>query len=161
MTLGPKEGLALLNGTQFSTANALAGLFEAENLYRTALVTGAMGWDSYRELQNPAIRALLPKVICEDDADAQAVFPDKMAGKVTVTARGQTFSKFITDPKGEPENFLTEAELRAKFAGLTDAVLTAPQAAKLADVVLGVHLAADVSALLRAAVPLAEVKLAG
>jgi histidine ammonia-lyase len=30
LTLGPKEGLALLNGTQFSTANALAGLFEAE-----------------------------------------------------------------------------------------------------------------------------------
>ena len=27
LTLGPKEGLALLNGTQFSTANALAGLF--------------------------------------------------------------------------------------------------------------------------------------
>ena len=30
LVLGPKEGLALLNGTQFSTANALAGLFEAE-----------------------------------------------------------------------------------------------------------------------------------
>ena len=141
--------------------NVVDGQFSGPFALSTALVTGAMGWDSYRELQNPAIRALLPKVICEDDADAQAVFPDKMAGKVTVTARGQTFSKFITDPKGEPENFLTEAELRAKFAGLTDAVLTAPQAAKLADVVLGVHLAADVSALLRAAVPLAEVKLAG
>ena len=32
--LGPKEGLALLNGTQFSTAHALAGLFEAERLFR-------------------------------------------------------------------------------------------------------------------------------
>ncbi len=32
LTLGPKEGLALLNGTQFSTAYALAGLFEAERL---------------------------------------------------------------------------------------------------------------------------------
>ena len=30
LALGPKEGLALLNGTQFSTAYALAGLFEAE-----------------------------------------------------------------------------------------------------------------------------------
>ena len=35
VALGPKEGLALLNGTQFSTAYALAGLFEAGNLFRT------------------------------------------------------------------------------------------------------------------------------
>ena len=44
--LGPKEGLALLNGTQFSTANALAGLFEAELLFRSALVTGALSTDA-------------------------------------------------------------------------------------------------------------------
>ncbi len=37
IVLGPKEGLALLNGTQFSTACALAGLFEAESLLRAAL----------------------------------------------------------------------------------------------------------------------------
>ncbi len=34
--LGPKEGLALLNGTQFSTAFALAGLFEAEVVFQSA-----------------------------------------------------------------------------------------------------------------------------
>ena len=32
LALRPKEGLALLNGTQFSTAHALVGLFEAETL---------------------------------------------------------------------------------------------------------------------------------
>src|SRR3546814_8171101 len=42
LTLGPKEGLALLNGTQFSCSYALAGLFEAEALFRAALVTGAL-----------------------------------------------------------------------------------------------------------------------
>lgn len=42
LVLGPKEGLALLNGTQFSTACALAGLFEAETAFRTALVAGAL-----------------------------------------------------------------------------------------------------------------------
>src|SRR5438105_3360942 len=39
LVLGAKEGLALLNGTQFSTAYALAGLFEAETLFGSALVT--------------------------------------------------------------------------------------------------------------------------
>ena len=39
LALGPKEGLALLNGTQFSTAYALAALFEAERLFQSALVT--------------------------------------------------------------------------------------------------------------------------
>lgn len=42
ITLAPKEGLALLNGTQASTALALEGLFGAEDLYSTAIVCGAM-----------------------------------------------------------------------------------------------------------------------
>ncbi|AJQ95222.1 histidine ammonia-lyase [Gynuella sunshinyii] len=40
--LAPKEGLALLNGTQASTAFALEGLFEAEDLFATAVTCGAM-----------------------------------------------------------------------------------------------------------------------
>ena len=46
LTLGPKEGLALLNGTQFSTANALAGLFRTERLFQSALVTGALSTEA-------------------------------------------------------------------------------------------------------------------
>ena len=53
LILGPKEGLALLNGTQFSTAYALAGLLEAENLFRTALVTGALATDGARGSDTP------------------------------------------------------------------------------------------------------------
>ena len=40
--LGPKEGLALLNGTQVSTALALAAVFGAERVLAAALVAGAM-----------------------------------------------------------------------------------------------------------------------
>ena len=53
LTLGPKEGLALLNGTQFSTAYALAGLFDAERLFRTALVTGALATEAARGSDTP------------------------------------------------------------------------------------------------------------
>lgn len=53
VTLGPKEGLALLNGTQFSTANALAGLFEAERLFQSALLTGALATDAAKGSDAP------------------------------------------------------------------------------------------------------------
>jgi histidine ammonia-lyase len=53
VVLGPKEGLALLNGTQFSTAYALAGLFEAEALFQAALVTGALATDAAKGSDAP------------------------------------------------------------------------------------------------------------
>jgi histidine ammonia-lyase len=53
VTLGAKEGLALLNGTQFSTAYALAALFEAEVLYQSALVAGALSTDAARGSDAP------------------------------------------------------------------------------------------------------------
>ncbi|MCO5062917.1 MAG: histidine ammonia-lyase [Rhizobiaceae bacterium] len=53
LTLGAKEGLALLNGTQFSTAYALAGLFEAETLFQSALVAGALSTDAARGSDAP------------------------------------------------------------------------------------------------------------
>jgi histidine ammonia-lyase len=46
IALDAKEGLALINGTQFSTAYALAGLFAAHRLACTALVTGALSVDA-------------------------------------------------------------------------------------------------------------------
>jgi histidine ammonia-lyase len=44
--LGPKEGLAFINGTQFSTAWALVGLFGAWNAAQSALVTSALSTDA-------------------------------------------------------------------------------------------------------------------
>lgn len=53
LALGPKEGLALLNGTQFSNAYALAALFETETLFQSALVTGALSTDAARGSDAP------------------------------------------------------------------------------------------------------------
>lgn len=58
VTLGAKEGLALINGTQFSTAHALAGLFGAWAAARAALVTSAMSTDAIMGSTAP----LLPEI---------------------------------------------------------------------------------------------------
>lgn len=46
LQLGPKEGLALLNGTQVSTALALAGLLQAEDLLAASIVIGSMSLEA-------------------------------------------------------------------------------------------------------------------
>jgi histidine ammonia-lyase len=51
--LRAKEGLALINGTQVSTALALAGLFGAEDLLAAALVAGAMSVDALKGSDAP------------------------------------------------------------------------------------------------------------
>lgn len=53
LTLGAKEGLALLNGTQYSTAYALAGLFEIETVFQAALVTGALSVEAAKGSDTP------------------------------------------------------------------------------------------------------------
>ena len=53
LELGPKEGLALLNGTQFSAANALVALFGAQRLLQSALVTGALSTEAAKGSDTP------------------------------------------------------------------------------------------------------------
>jgi len=53
IALGPKEGLALLNGTQASTAFALEGLFATENLFAAAMVTGSLSVEAALASRRP------------------------------------------------------------------------------------------------------------
>jgi len=51
--LHAKEGLALINGTQVSTALALAGLFGAEDVFAAAVIAGAMSVDALKGSDSP------------------------------------------------------------------------------------------------------------
>ena len=53
IVLGPKEGLALLNGTQCSTALALAGLFAAEAAFAAGVAAGALSVDALKGSDAP------------------------------------------------------------------------------------------------------------
>lgn len=46
--LAPKEGIALVNGTQVSTSLALTGLFAIEDLFAAAILSGALSVDAVR-----------------------------------------------------------------------------------------------------------------
>ncbi len=53
LALGAKEGLALINGTQVSTALALDGLFGAERVFEAAVISGALSLDAARGSDGP------------------------------------------------------------------------------------------------------------
>ncbi len=56
--LAPKEGLALLNGTQVSTAIAFAAVFRTENILSAALMAGAMSSDAIKGSDTPFDRRI-------------------------------------------------------------------------------------------------------
>lgn len=165
VTLGlPRAGVMLVGEPAANKAdprNVVDGQFSGPFVVAAALATGAMGWDSYRLRQDGMIRALLPKIRSEFDPAMEAEFPANMSARVTVRARGEDHVRTVVVPKGEPSNFLSEPELRAKFAGLADAVLGADRAAILADAVLAIDRTPDVASLVRLAAPLMPVRLAG
>lgn len=153
VTLGISRAGMLLVGEpadrKADPQNIVDGQFSGPFVVATALSTGQMGWDSYALLQDPGIKRLMQRVRCENDPEIEAEFPANMSGKLTVRARGETFIRKVIVPKGEPENFLTESELRSKFSGLADAVLGKEAAGRLADAIGRLDRLNDVSPLLR------------
>nr|WP_294522207.1 MmgE/PrpD family protein [uncultured Rhodopila sp.] len=159
-----KSGMLLIGAPadkKRNPQNVVDGQFSGPFVIAAALATGAMGWDSYQLLADATVRGLLPKIECVFDPEIEAEFPTNMSGKLTIAARGRTFEQTVVVPKGEPGNFLSEAELRGKFAGLTGAVLGAERSAALADAVLAIDTTANISSLMRRAAPLMAARLAG
>ncbi len=165
VTLGlPRSGMMLIGQPADKKAdpqNVVDGQFSGPFVIACALATGAMGWDSYQLLHDATVRGLLARITCEQDPEIETEFPANMSGKITIAARGQQFVRKVVVPKGEPTNFLTEAELRAKFSGLAEAVLGPERTARLASEVLAIEHLGDVASLMRLAAPLMAARLAG
>lgn len=165
VTVGlPAKGMLLIGAPhekKVEPRNVVDGQFSGPFVVAVALATGQMGWDSYRLLDDPAVRALARKVRCVQDPEIEAEFPANMSGKVTIRTKTGEVARKVVVPKGEPDNFLTDQELAAKFHGLVDRVMGAERAAALAAAVLGLGQAADVAGLMRLATPVPAMRLAG
>ena len=80
LVLRPKEGLALLNGTQVSTALGLAGLFAAERAMAAAFVAGALSLDACLGSDTPFDARIQAVRGHPGQADAAAVYRALLAG---------------------------------------------------------------------------------
>tara|TARA_R110000787_G_scaffold285461_1_gene401080 strand:- start:1152 stop:2546 length:1395 start_codon:yes stop_codon:yes gene_type:complete len=156
----PKTGMKIVSFPEDAKHNpesVVDGQFSMPFCAAVVLSEGTMLWDHYaKHLKNPDTLALTKKVTCVNDPEVEALFPANMAGKATVkTARG-TFSVLVDMPKGEPANFMTVAEFRGKFSGLSEPYLGVDGAGRFADAIMGLETQNSVSAVLAAGKPQAQ-----
>lgn len=143
VTLGLSRAGMLLIGEPVAKKrnpeNIVDAQFSGPFVIAMALTTGNMEWDSYKRLDDPAIRRLMSQISCVNDPDIEVEFPANMSGKLTIVASGQTYTKKVIVPKGEPAHFLNATELQTKFMGLAAPILGASRADSLAETVLGLQ----------------------
>lgn len=96
---------------------------------------GFAGLEAFDQaLHDANIANFRQKVHMQLDDEVDSAYPDKWLGKVTVqTTDGQIFFGFIADPKGDPDNTLTQIELEEKVLRLAQyqGVATKEQALEL------------------------------
>jgi histidine ammonia-lyase len=80
MEFGPKEGVALINGTQVSTALALRALFLVEDILRAGLVTGALSVEACRGNDTPFDARIQAVRRHRGQQDVAAIFRTLLAG---------------------------------------------------------------------------------
>ncbi len=137
-----------------SPASVVDGQFSMAFCAAVALRSGGFVWDDYaRHLRDPDTLVLCKRVWTRIDPKAQADFPAEMSASVRIKTRRGEFDTYVRVPKGEPANFLSAAELRAKFDGLAGPYLSAQRRNELAHALLALDQAQDIGAILRLARP--------
>ena len=133
-----------------SPKSVVDGQFSMAFCAAVALRSGGLVWDDYaRHLGDPVTQAMCKKIWTRIDPKAQADFPEELSASVRIkTARG-AFETYVRVPKGEPANFLSAVELRAKFDGLAAPYLSQRRRDELAGAVLALEQAQDIGAVLR------------
>ena len=143
ITLAPKEGLALLNGTQVSTALALAAIFRTEHVLAAALAAGAMSSDAIKGSDTPfdkriqsvrghggqiAVAGVLRQLMRGSDIRASHVACDRVQDPYSIRCQPQVMGACLdvlrhvctvveTEANAVTDNPLVFAESRAVLSG--------------------------------------------
>ena len=129
--------------------SAVDGQFSMPFCGAVVLRQGAMGWDDYaKHLNDNETMALAAKFSTITDPWAEAEYPANMSGIVRIKTPRGTFEEKVVVPKGEPDNFMSAGEARAKFDDLVSPYLDLAQRDALSDALLGLEKAGSVVAML-------------
>lgn len=132
--------------------NVVEGQFSMPFVAAVVMREGCFDWDHYENhLNNADTLALCKRVTSGVDSRAEAEFPANMSGAAKIRTRHGEFEKFVAVPKGEPDNFVTPGEARAKFDSLVSPYLSEKKRDALTAALLSLERIDDVASLLRLA----------
>ena len=153
----PETGRKIIgepHAAKINPESIVDGQFSMPFCAAVALREGGMGWDDYaKHIGDAETAALCRKVTTVVDPKAEAAFPANMSGTVRIKTRGGEFETFVEIPKGEHENFMSEAEFRAKFDGLCAPYMDDARRDKLAQALLNLEEANSVAAVFQLTQP--------
>jgi len=157
-----EHGLASDEIAEISTkvATSMAGIIDNNELpshnaqYVLAVATydGRVEVDQLdgKRLDDPRVAALATRVRVHGDDGLEQLFPEQWAGITTVRTRdGREFTEAVYYPTGDPENALSDAEIKAKFRLLARDIVSEQRAAEIIELVGTLDALDDVSVLAR------------
>lgn len=101
---------------------------------------------SMNKINDPVVRAQLPKVEVVGDPEIEKVFPALQRVQVTITTTdGRALNKHLDYPKGDRRNPLSDREIEQKFAALAHGVLSPARQKRVIDAVWSLDKQASVS----------------
>ena len=162
----PETGWKIIGDPEEAKQNPkgiVDGQFSMPFCAAVALSEGGLVWDDYaKHINDSKTLDLCRRVHTVTDPKAEAEFPKNLSGTAKVRTGKGEFEGFVAVPKGEPDNFLTIDELRAKFGGLVGPYLPDERIDELSTRLLSIHKESDINEVLRLTRPVpAELVAAG
>ncbi len=119
----PRKGVDMTGEPQDRKRRPMSvvdGQFSMHFVAAVGVREGRLVWDDYKvHLGDPETLSLMERISVGQDARAEAEFPRNMSGSVKITMDdGAAHEAFVAVPKGEPDNFMTDEEMRGKFSSL-------------------------------------------
>ncbi len=123
-------------------SNAVGAQFSMPFGAAVALARRSAGLDAFSQtsVDDPIVRALLPRVTCESDPELDAKAPARWPARVAIELRdGRTLTASVADPRGSEADPLDWQALTRKFHELTEPLLEPSRRAQILDAVAGLE----------------------
>jgi len=127
-----------LTGKEYHPKTESTAKFSIPYCLAAALIYGRVGLNEFDmdKINNKVLLQLASKVKVEVNPDIDRLVPDKRGASIdVVTKSGERHKWTVENPRGEPEDPVTEKELKTKFTTLVSPILDTKRATKIINII--------------------------